>query len=360
MIIKYLELKNFRNYKNLRLDFDPGTTVFFGDNGQGKTNILEAMYLCGTTKSHRGNKDHEMILFQEDEAHIRMEVERRKIPHRIDMHLVRDRAKGVAIDSQPIKRASELFGFASFVFFSPEDLNIIKKGPVERRRFLDREISQVSRFYLNTLSNYNKVVLQRNKLLKEISFHPALEDTLDVWDDQMVLFGKKLLEERLKFTALLNEEFGKCHQRISGGRETVFLKYEPDVTADNFEEKLKYYRERDLKFRLSATGPHRDDFSIFVNGADIRKYGSQGQQRTAALSLKLSEIDLIRKLTKETPVLLLDDVLSELDESRQKYILNRIGDIQTFITCTGAEEFLKRESKHFNMIRVTGGTAEKY
>ena len=194
MIVKSLKLNQFRNYESLQLSFDKGTNLFYGNNAQGKTNILEAVYLCGTTKSHKGSKDREMIRFGEEEAHIRMAISRSQSAYEIDMHLKKNRPKGIAVNGVPIRKAAELLGIANFVFFSPEDLGIIKNGPAERRRFIDMELCQLDKLYLHELSNYNKVIIQRNKLLKECSFNSQYEEMLDIWDMQLVKYGKKLIE----------------------------------------------------------------------------------------------------------------------------------------------------------------------
>ena len=307
MYIESLELNNYRNYEYLCMEFDPGTNILFGDNAQGKTNVLEAVYLCGTTKSHRGSKDREVIRFEQDESHIRMRVNKDGISHKIDMHLKKSKSKGIAIDGIPIRKASELFGIVNLVFFSPEDLNIIKSGPSERRRFMDLELCQLHKIYLQDLANYNKIINQRNKLLKDISFSPRLEETLDVWDMQMVSYGKKIIHLRKEFMIELNEIIREIHKNLTGGKEEIVMEYEPDVLEEEFEVQLQNAREKDLKYKMSSVGPHRDDFCVRVNGIDIRRYGSQGQQRTAALSLKLSEIYLVKNMIKENPVHLLDD-----------------------------------------------------
>lgn len=349
MIVESIRLQNFRNYKSLKLKFDKGTNIFYGDNAQGKTNILESVYLCGTTKSHKGSKDREIIQFDEQESHIRMNLERDGRPVKIDMHLKRNKPKGIAVNGVPIHKASELFGIANFVFFSPEDLNIIKNGPSERRRFIDMELCQLNKVYLYHLSNYNKVVIQRNKLLKEVIFRPDLLDTLDIWDTQMIQYGKKIIEERRNFIKRLNSIIYDIHGHLSGEKENLEINYEENVSLENFEKELKMSREKDLKTKMSLTGPHRDDICFKIKGADIRKYGSQGQQRTAALSLKLSEIELVKQETGDTPILLLDDVLSELDSNRQKYLLDSIHDIQTLITCTGLDDFVENQF-HINRV----------
>lgn len=356
MYIESLELKNFRNYEELSIVLDPGTNILYGDNAQGKTNVLEAIYLCGTTKSHRGSKDKEMIRFDQDESHIRMMVKKDGVSHKIDMHLKKNKSKGIAIDGVPIRKASELFGIVNIVFFSPEDLNIIKNGPAERRRFLDSEICQLSRLYMIELANYNKVVAQRNKLLKEISFSGRMADTLEIWDEQMVRYGKSIISERKKFISRLNDILSEIHQNLTGGKEQILITYEPNVSEEGFSEELKAGRERDLRFGQSYTGPHRDDFCVRVNDIDIRKYGSQGQQRTAALSLKLAEIRLVEEEIHDTPVLLLDDVLSELDGSRQNYLLQSIHSIQTLITCTGLDEFVENHFEANSVFQVVEGS----
>ena len=340
MIIKSLELENFRNYETLSIDFDSGTNILFGDNAQGKTNILEAIFLSATTKSHKGSKDRDIIRFDAEEAHIRTYVVKDGLENRVDMHLRKNRSKGIAINGQKIKKAADLLGLLNVVFFSPEDLSIIKNGPAERRRFVDMELCQLDSFYLCNLNNYNKVVNQRNKLLKELYLNPGLRGTLSVWDSQLVSYGNKIIERRDAFVSQLNEIIYEIHQKLSGGKEALKIVYEPDIVPDDFEAKLASCQERDIRTKQTSIGPHRDDFSFMVGSVDIRKFGSQGQQRTAALSLKLSEIELVKKVTKDIPLLLLDDVLSELDSSRQNYLLNSIGDIQTIITCTGLEEFV--------------------
>ena len=355
MNIRSIELKNFRNYENLEISFDEGTNILFGDNAQGKTNILEAAYMSGTTKSHKGSRDREMIRFGEEEAHLKTVVVRGGREYQIDMHLKKNRAKGIAIDKIPIKKASELFGILNIVFFSPEDLNIIKNGPAERRSFLDSELCQLDRIYLADLTNYNKILAQRNKLLKDMIYRPSLSDTLPVWDMQLIETGKKIIRRRKQFVDELREIASDIHYRISGGKEELFLKYEPNIDDIFFEDELSRAKEKDKKLCQTSVGPHRDDLLFSIGDVDIRKYGSQGQQRTSALSLKLSEIELVRKFISDTPVLLLDDVLSELDSSRQNYLLNNISDTQTIITCTGLDEFVRNRFTVNRVFEVIAG-----
>lgn len=356
MIIKSLELNNFRNYDNLNLSFNKGTNILYGDNAQGKTNILESIYLSATTKSHKVSKDKEIIKFGCEESHIRTYLEKDGVEYRVDMHLRSNKSKGIAINKQKINKAAELLGLLNIVLFSPEDLNIIKNGPAERRRFIDIELCQLDSFYLYNLNHYNKIVNQRNKLLKDLYLKPDLKETLTIWDSQLVSFGSKIIERRQIFINQLNEIINKIHSKLSGGKESLIIKYEPDVSIEDFDNKLFHNKERDIRLKQTSVGPHRDDFSFIINDIDIRKYGSQGQQRTTALSLKLSEIELVKKITKDTPVLLLDDVLSELDSKRQNYLLNSIGDIQTIITCTGLDEFINNRFEINKIFKVTNGS----
>ncbi|RKM58858.1 DNA replication/repair protein RecF [Butyrivibrio sp. CB08] len=362
MIIKSLELADFRNYDNLKIDFSSGTNILYGDNAQGKTNILEAIYVSATTKSHKGSKDKEIIGFGKDEAHIRTILEKDNAEYRVDMHLRGNKSKGIAIDGQKIKRASDLIGMLNVVFFSPEDLSIIKNGPSERRRFMDMELCQLDQIYLNSLSKYNKLVVERNKVLKDLFEHPENSVLLDVQDKQLCEYGSIIIKAREKFIAELNEIIRPIHEKLTGGKELLSVYYEPNVELTDFEKKLSASRKKDIYAKQTTVGPHKDDFSFIVrkaendDGIDIRKFGSQGQQRTASLSLKLSEIEIVKKSKKENPVLLLDDVLSELDSNRQNYLLNTIGNIQTIITCTGLDEFVNNRFEIDKLFKVTDGT----
>ncbi|SFC84945.1 DNA replication/repair protein RecF [Butyrivibrio sp. YAB3001] len=366
MIIKSLELADFRNYETLKIDFSSGTNILYGDNAQGKTNILEAIFLSATTKSHKGSKDKEIIRFGKDEGHVRTILEKDNAEYRVDMHLRKNKSKGIAIDGQKIKKASDLIGRLNVVFFSPEDLSIIKNGPSERRRFMDMELCQLDQIYLNSLSKYNKLVIERNKVLKDLYEHPENSVLLDVQDKQLYEYGSIIIKTREKFIKDLNEIIRPIHEKLTGSKEYLSIYYEPNVTADDFEKKLRSVRQKDIYAKQTTVGPHKDDFSFIVQkkkddeslaeGIDIRKFGSQGQQRTASLSLKLSEIEIVKKAKKENPVLLLDDVLSELDSNRQNYLLNTIGDIQTIITCTGLDEFVNNRFAIDKLFKVTDGT----
>lgn len=359
MVIKSLKLKNYRNYELLDMTFDSKTNILYGDNAQGKTNILEALYLSGTTKSHRGTKDRDLIQFGREESHLETIVEKKGMEFQIDMHLKKNSPKGIAINKIPIRKASELFGIVHFVFFSPEDLNIIKDGPAGRRRFIDLELSQIDKVYLSNLSNYNRIINQRNSLLKELYRQEHLMDTLDIWDMQLAQYGEKVMEGRQKFIQQVNQIISDIHYKLTGGRERITLSYESSIGNLSLEQALKKNRERDIRMKSTSIGPHRDDLCFLSGDLDIRKFGSQGQQRTAALSLKLSEIELVKEVIRDTPILLLDDVLSELDKHRQNYLLDSIHDIQTVITCTGLDEFVNHRFSINKIFRVESGNVTK-
>ncbi len=402
MYIKSLELNNFRNYNSLNILFENSTNILYGDNAQGKTNILESIYLAATTKSHRGNKDREVIMFDHEEAHIKLIVIKQNVPLRIDMHLKKNKTKGIAVNGIPIKKASELFGMLNVVIFSPEDLNLIKNGPSERRRFIDMELCQLDKIYVHNLITYNKVLNQRNKLLKDIGYahrRADLINTLDVLDIQLARYGKEIINRREKFIQQLNHIICKIHSKITDKKENLVIRYEPNLSGNNIRvenikenkrkenfvsgnntgknyisknmisgnfisesliyESLVHNRDRDLKLGSTSAGPHRDDIGFYNYDMDIRKFGSQGQQRTVALSLKLSEIELVRQVIKDVPVLLLDDVLSELDGNRQKHLLDSIDNVQTIITCTGLDEFIENRFTINNVYKVINGTIER-
>ncbi len=355
-MIKSVELSNFRNYVREDFEFHPGTNVLYGDNAQGKTNVLEAIFVGGTTKSHRGSKDLELIRSGEKEAHLRYYFEKRGRVSKVEIHMRRGSAKGIAIDGMPIKNSSELLGLTHIIFFSPEDLSIIRDGPEQRRRFIDMEMCQLNKAYMYYLTQYKKVLKQRNALLKQIPEKKELMETLDLWDCQLADHGKKLVALREEFIGTLRELMKKKHRSLTGGREEIDVTYRPNCPADRLEEKLFLERERDVFLGTTSVGPHRDDMVFMTEEKDLRKYGSQGQKRTAALSLKMAEIEIVEESIGEKPVLLLDDVLSELDRNRQNYLLENIKGIQTIITCTGLEEFVKNGINIDRIFEIVGGT----
>ncbi|MBO4484197.1 MAG: DNA replication/repair protein RecF [Lachnospiraceae bacterium] len=359
MIIKKLQLSNFRNYEGLTIEFSEGVNLLYGDNAKGKTNILEAVFMIATTKSIRGSKDKDMIRFGQEEAHICAFVEKGGIPHKMDIHLRKNKKKGLAVDGIPVKRSAEFLGLLHGIAFSPDDLSMMKEGPELRRRFMDLELCQTDPLYVSNLAGYNRVVAERNDLLKQIAVKPSLQDTLPVWDAQLLEFGTYLIRARRKFLEKLAPIVEEKHRMLSGDKETLKIAYEPDCTEDSFGIKLAEATDRDLVLRFTSVGPHRDDMSLFINGNNVRLYGSQGQQRTAALSLKFAEIELVKNVIRESPILLLDDVLSELDRSRQLQLLSEMQDVQTIVTCTGMEEFVQCRPEGNTIFAVDGNGVTK-
>jgi len=273
----------------------------------------------------------------------------------LDVHLRKNKAKGIAVDGALIRKTSQLMGMIPIIFFSPEDLSIIKAGPSLRRRFMDMELSQLDPMYMSHLVRYNKIVSERNSLLKQISLYPTLSETLEGWDRQMIPSARYIIDKREQFCQDINCIMGEIHELISGGKETIRISYENNTDINNIEDRLLENRNKDILSGSTSVGPHRDDLKISVNEIDLRKYGSQGQQRTAALSLKLSEIRLIESAKKEKPVLLLDDVFSELDRQRQNHLLFHIKDIQTLVSCTGIDDFVGERMKIDKVFHVSSG-----
>ena len=359
MIIKYLELSDFRNYKDIHIDLSPDTNIFFGDNAQGKTNILEAVFLTGTTKSYKGSHDSEIISFGKDYGIIRALYKKKDVEYKIGIQLRKEKRKAISINNSPVKKAADLLGIVNVVLFSPEDLSIIKSGPEKRRRFIDMTLCQIDKEYLFSLTSYNRIVNQRNKLLKNYDKGVDISDTLDIWDDQLINYGISVIKKRNDFIFQLNRIIDDIHMNLSGNKERLYIDYKKNIEEDEYKEKLLKVRNRDILYKNTSTGPHRDDISFYLDNIDIKKYGSQGQQRTVALSLKLSEIEIIKKATGDTPILLLDDVLSELDMNRQKYLLENIGSIQTLITCTGLDEFVNNRFEINRCFKVSDGSIEE-
>lgn len=355
MYIHSLTLNNFRNYEETKIFFNDHINIIYGQNAQGKTNILEALYLCATAKSHRTSNIKELIKFESEEAHVNVEIIKENNIDIIDVHLKKNNKKTIAINKMPIRKFNELFGTLRIILFSPEDLGLIKNGPKERRRFLDLELCQISPIYYYHLKHYYLILKQRNNLLKMIKKNEEFKDQLEAWDIQLIQHGKNIITQRQKFINELNPYFKNKHNEIAGSNEVSHMIYEKNVDEEDFEKKLIRQIAYDITMGSTSVGPHKDDISFEINNVDIRKYGSQGQQRTAALSLKLSEIEYIKSNGEDTPILLLDDVLSELDEQRQKHLFNHIKDIQTIITCTGIEDFINANVEIENMIYIKNG-----
>lgn len=355
MYVEKLYLKNYRNIENLEIELKDGVNIFYGQNAQGKTNLLESIYMGATGRSHRTHKDKELVKFDKEEAHIRLIVREDNIFDKIDIHIKKEAKKGIAINNVPIAKLGELFGYLNIVIFSPEDLALIKQGPQERRKFIDIQLCQIDSIYYYNLSQYYKVLKQRNSLLKKISFDKNLKDMLFVWDSQLIDFGVKIIEKRLQFISKIDNIANNIHKKITQDREKLELKYKPSIDSQEFKEKLEKNLEKDIMYQTTSYGPHKDDFLFFINGVNARDFGSQGQQRTASLSTKLAQIQLIQDEKNTSPVLLLDDVLSELDKDRQKFLIENIKNMQVVITCTGVEDVVKNLKKDCKIFKVCEG-----
>ena len=342
MYIKKLILKNFRNYNELLLDFNEGTNVFVGNNAQGKTNILEAVYYASIGKSHRTNKDKELIKWDHNDAYIRIDIAKTRLDKKVEIKIFKEGKKGININSIKINKMSELIGTLNVVMFSPEDLNIIKDSPAYRRKFLDIELCKLYPRYYHNLAMYKKILSERNNALKK--FNSNL-DILDIYDMQLSEIGSYIIKKRLDYIDKLNEKSDEIHKDITSGKEEIKFDYLTNITSSDIKNELYDLlvknRKKDFERKVTSVGPHRDDFLTYINHIDVKTYGSQGQQRTAVLSLKFASLQIIKDLTGEFPLLLLDDVLSELDITRQKYILNSISNVQTLITCTGINNIKK-------------------
>ncbi len=341
MNITKLELSRFRNYEEASLEPCPGINLIFGQNAQGKTNLLEAVFLCCLGRSHRTPREREMIRYGCEHAAVELHCERAGVRRRIRYNLLSEGRHRILLDGEPVQRLGELMGRLNCVLFAPEHLSIVKDGPAERRRFLDMELSQTYPSYFYSLQQYNRVLRQRNNLLRALRDDPSLLDTLPVWDEQLARLAAYICRERAGFVKKLQVYAHENHSDISGGTELLELEYRPNLQADDAETALRLLekkRSEDLRLCTTTAGPHRDDLGLLIGGKELRAFGSQGQQRTAALSLKLSQLQLLRDETGSWPVLMLDDVMSELDESRRQYLMERALPAQTFVTATEAEK----------------------
>lgn len=356
MYVKYLMLKDYRNYSELNIELVNGINVFIGDNAQGKTNILESIYYCGFAKSHRTSRDKELISWNKEKAFISIYVSKNRIDKKIQINILKNGKKAINVNSIKINKISELVGTFNVVIFSPEDLKIVKDSPAIRRKFMDMEICQLNPKYYYYLVRYNKILDQRNFLLKK---RQPYQEIISVYDEQLAMYGEYIVKQRVKYIDKLNMYGKKIHDEITSGKESILFKYMSNIKylSDinlSLKENLAKYYDRDLERGNTSVGPHRDDLSIYLNDIEVKTFGSQGQQRTSILTMKFASLEIIKEITGEYPVLLLDDVLSELDMSRKSYILKSIDNMQTIITCTGIddiEEVLHGNYKVFNVIQ---------
>lgn len=340
MEVKSLTLNNFRNYKSQTIKFNSGLNVLVGNNAQGKTNCLESIFMCAIGKSVRVKKDKDLIMWGEEFAKISINTTKSNLNKNINIYLFQNQNKAIKINSIPIKRMGQLMGEFNAIYFCPDDLKLVKESPDERRRFMDMDLSQLNKIYFYALIKYNKILAQRNKLLKTSHNLEVLQDTISIWNEELATSGATIIKYRLDFVNLLKKFAYDAQMYLTNNKEGLELDYSGIVgeTEQEIKEKLLTSLNnsvtKDFELGYTTVGPHRDDIKIVVNNIDIRHFGSQGQQRTCALSLKLAELEIFNSILGEYPVLLLDDVLSELDKNRQLRLLKKLENVQTIITCT--------------------------
>ena len=367
MLVSGISLNNYRNYRETQADFHPMLNIITGRNAQGKTNILEAIFYTVTGKSHRTGFDTELIFWGEKFFRIILYGERFSGRVKIEISTRSDGKKILKVNGQPRKKLSDLIGIINAVLFSPEDMMLVKGGPSVRRRYLDIEISQVSSYYCHCLANYNRILSQRNSLLKAVREGEESDDLLGVWDMQLAEYGVTIIRKRDEVIKKLLPIAQKIHLNITEGNEELNLTYLPSVNLDigtsngsaedNFLKKLKENRKVEILKGITLLGPHRDDIDIRIGNINVKAFGSQGQQRTGALSMKLSEIEFMKNETGEYPVLLLDDVMSELDTNRRKYLLKVVkGKVQTFVTSTGIKDVFDTVIENSRIFEAQSGT----
>lgn len=351
MLITNLKIKNFRNYEELNLDFNKKINIFYGNNAQGKTNIIESIFLCAIGKSFRTNKDKELIKFNENFLNIEINYKKSDREGKIKINI--SEKKDIYLNEIKAKKLSELIGKINVVLFTPDDINILKDGPKMRRRFLDIMISQLRPNYIYYLNMYIKILEQRNKYLKQIKIEQKNPEMLDVWDIKLAEYGEKIFNYRKEFIEKIKNKINIIHNKITNNNEEIKIQYNSDfINKEKFYSTLKENKNIDIMRGATSKGIHKDDFIIFLNDKDVSIYGSQGQNRTAILSLKMSELEVIKDEIGENPILLLDDFMSELDEQRRNNFLNNIGDTQVFVTCT---DILKLNNNSSNIYYVENG-----
>lgn len=333
MLITNLKIKNFRNYDELNINFNNKINIFYGNNAQGKTNIIESIFLCAIGKSFRTSKDKELIKFNEDFLNIEINYQKSDRDGKIKIEI--SDKKNVFLNGIKTKKLSEIIGKINVVLFTPDDINILKNGPKMRRRFLDIMISQLRPNYIYCLNMYAKTLEQRNIYLKQIKFEQKNPELLDLWDEKLVEYAEKIYLYRKEFIDKIKEKINLIHKKITNNNEEINLEYISDFsTKENFYLSLKQNHKIDIIRGATSKGVHRDDFIVYLNDKNVSTYGSQGQNRTSVLSLKMAELQVVKDEIGENPILLLDDFMSELDEERRNNFLNNIGDTQVIVTCT--------------------------
>lgn len=377
MRVSRITLSAYRNYCELDLDTDADLCVFVGENAQGKTNLLEAIYYLATARSFRTLRDEELIKWGATHAGIAGTVEREIGEATIQVRIPRAGVKRVSVNGQFLRRQAELFGYLNVVTFSPDDLQLVKGSPSERRRFIDIELSQVSPTYRNDLIVYYRILRQRSNLLRDIADRNSGVQLLPAWDEQLVEIGSRVMVKRAEAVLRLSEAGSAVHAEITGGQEQLRIRYRPffavpgeeppaagaweklSVVRDRFSHSIERLRQAEIRRGQNLVGPQRDDLEFWINGRDVRSYGSQGQQRTAVLSCKMAEIEFMRSETGEYPVLLLDDVMSELDQKRRQFFLATVsGRVQTIITTTSLHSFSASILAKARVARIVAGDVQ--
>lgn len=349
MLITNLKIENFRNYNKLNLNLNNKINIFYGNNAQGKTNIIESIFLCSIGKSFRTSKDKELVKFDKD--FFRIEVQYKKSDRDGKIKIEYSDKKHIFINGIKVKKISELLGKINIVIFTPDDINILKNGPKMRRRFLDIMISQLRPNYIYCLNMYTKTLEQRNAYLKQIKLEHKSEDLLELWNQKLYEYGEKIYKYRLEFIEKIKEKINDIHKKITNGNEEIKIEYISDFSSEeNFCMQLKQNQKIDIIRGATSKGIHKDDFIVYLNGKNVNTYGSQGQNRTVVLSLKMSELQVIKDEIGENPILLLDDFMSELDKERRKNFLENIGDTQVFVTCTDKIDIENLNSNIYNVI----------
>ena len=370
MRINNILLQNFRNYANLELTFNEHRNIIVGENAQGKTNLIEAIYLAAFAKSFRTNNAGDMVKFGEERGRVNVEINSEDMDKNIDISILANGRKMIKKDGKVVRRTADLLNNIVVIIFSPDDLRIIKDSPERRRAYINRELSQIRPKYYDVLKNYTDVLKQKNSLIKGLSNSQYSRtyntDMMDVYDRQLADYGYELIRYRKEFVDMLSEEAGEIMSAISGGKEDLKIEYKTSCEfiptpegRENLFMQMYHNRQKDIYAGFATLGPHRDDLEFYINGTDAKKYGSQGQQRTIALSLKLAEIRIAKQILDEYPVLLLDDVLSELDLDRQRFLVNQIDDVQLFITSAELNGDVIETLKGGTLFKVEEGNITK-
>ena len=354
MFIKKIKLENFRNYNFQEIEFGDKTNIIFGDNAQGKTNILEAIFIASLGKSFRTNKEKELIKENKESAKVEINFIKKNREEKINLEI--SDKKRFFINNIPVKKTSEIIGKINIVLFTPEDIEILRNEPIRRRRFLNIMISQLRPLYIHTLAIYNKILEQRNNYLKQIKFENGKKENLEIWDEQLIKYGERICIYRKEFIEKINKKIREIHLKTTENKEEIQIEYKTNVILEKYKELLKKTREIDIKKGYTTIGIHRDDFEIFINNKNVSIFGSQGQQRTSIISLKLAEAEVVYDEIEEYPVLLLDDFMSELDKNRIKGFIKNIKNNQVLVTCT---DKISIDNMVYNQFKVTNAQIEK-